>query len=229
MLFEAKMNAAAAKHTLIPLVVLALGALAPIESHAVQTGYALGYDSVSIGSNLSNNIGAQAGQEIGFYLDDGGSFTFGVFTVIIRPQIIWSTPLTPENTTISATITLPMHEFASGDTGMNISSRSVTFEGKILFGQSQFGVIVWTTPAQTFTDDGVTFPGQELARRTYTVDLSNEVFAPITFPGWNPAPIKATVTQLSSSTSVPDGGSTAMLLGGSFVTLILAKACCKSS
>lgn len=198
------------KYTIVALVAGTLLVLTAIKSSAISTIYAVNFNSsVSIGSEAISSSNPP-GSGIAFFIDDGQNFAFDIFSV--------SAPNTanPVDSTISATINLI-------DNPTLAIVRSVTFDGNILFGQSQFGEIVWTTPAQTFMDDGIAFPSGERAQRTYSVDLSDGLFAPGNFLNLNTAPITLTVTQISSSISVPDTGSTAMLLAFSLLGIVLAK------
>ena len=143
-----------------------------------------------------------------FSLEDGESETFNFFK-------IWTdeTNVNPDDQLsqgISATL-----NFSVPATSATVSG--LTFGGSILWGVTQWGEVVWQTPAPEFTaPDG----------RVFQVTLSNEIFNEGIF-GLNEgkqygAIVKATVKQIGSSyTSVPDNGSTAMLLGLSLLVIAI--------
>ena len=91
----------------------------------------------------------------------------------------------------------------------------MTFGGSILWGLSEWGQVVWDSPAPMFTAPD---------NRIFQVALSDEIFNEGTF-GLKEgkkygATVTATVKQISSTyVSVPDNGGTAMLLGLSLLVI----------
>jgi hypothetical protein len=141
-----------------------------------------------------------------FSLYDGDSWTFDLFQIWTSETDVGSDDTAKKG--ISATV-----YFSDPVTSATVGG--FTFGGSILWGMTQWGEVVWKNPAPTFTAaDG----------RVFSIDLSDEVFNLGLF-GLNEgaaygATVKATVKQIGSNyTSVPDNGSTAMLLGLSLLVI----------
>ena len=197
-------------------VALLLGVLAPA-ALAVSKYYEISGGSVNgnfadpglvINTSLAPGLSGTS-----FILNDGGSSSFNFFNVWTNETTVNSDDLVAMN--ISATL-----NFSDPLTGATVNG--VTFGGSVIFGLAQWGQIQWNGPT-TIT----------LGDREFSLALSNEVFNPGVFglsggQGCG-AMVKATVTQILSSgasttgTSVPDNGSTAMLLGVAVTGLLISR------
>ncbi|HEU0209092.1 MAG TPA: hypothetical protein VFQ78_08925 [Candidatus Udaeobacter sp.] len=144
-----------------------------------------------------------------FTLNDGGSNTFNFFSIWTNETAINSDDL------VSYAITATLN-FSDPLTGATVNG--VTFGGSILFGLTQWGQIQWNGPTTVTLGD-----------RVFSLSLSNETFNSGIF-GLNEGPqcgaiVEATVTQLSSTVSNPNGapvpehGNTGLLLGAAVTGL----------
>ena len=178
---------------------------------AVPTTYDLNYGTdVAISSSSISRVPQGLAGRSTFKLDDGQTFKDNSFTIYLIPQTNSESNPGYADSKIRATVV--------------VDDRAITFEGSVLFGQSKWGQILWSTPAQTFTENYST--GSKLESRTFTVDLTDELLYAGAV-GERPsngavygATVKALVTQIRS-TPVPDTGSTAlfMTLGVALIAL----------
>jgi hypothetical protein len=154
-----------------------------------------------IGTSLSSTLAGTA-----FNLNDGGSTTFNFFQ-------IWATEsaVNPVDDLDPKPITATL-DFVTPNIDAVI--QGVTFGATInlLYDKA---VLTWDAPALISVSD-----------RQFSVALSNVEFSKGSFLdfdlGKSKSWVKATVTQISSgvtASSVPDGGSTAMLLGATLFAL----------
>ena len=103
-----------------------------------------------------------------FELNDGESFKDNSFTIYLVPQ----GPLSDlGDSKISATIYLE-----NSVTG--VIKQAITFEGSFVFGQSKWGQIEWSTPAQTFIENTSALMPSKFDDRTFTVALSDGLLYP---------------------------------------------------
>ena len=199
------------RFVILPSAVVALFAVAAPVTDAVALSYTVSGGSVvaNQGDGLIINTSlALPNTPFTFNLTDGQSETFSFFK-------IWTdeTHVNPDDL-LSQGISAILN-FSVPATSATVSGW--TFGGSILWGVTQWGEVVWQTPEPNFTaPDG----------RVFQVTLSNEIFNEGIF-GLNEgkqygAVVKATVKQIGSSyTSVPDNGSTAMLLGLSLLVIAI--------
>lgn len=189
---------------ILAVAVLAVSLSAP-SAFAITKHYEVGSGSfVSANSTdpgLTINTAIDAGLSgKAFNLDDTQSTTFSFFKIwTTETSVNAGEDTVPKN--ISATL-----DFTDPTTGVTV--KGVTFGGYFLLGQ--YGAITWNGPVV------VDVPGD----RSFMVTLNNATFD-AGFFGLSGgmakgATIKATVKQISS---VPDGASTAGLLGLAFLGL----------
>ena len=186
----------------------ALLALAPAftpSAHAVPEYYQLSGGSVTA---LSSEPGLVLQTAImptlpgtAFTLNDGTSATFDFFEIWTNEPTINPDDKVPN--TISATL-----NFADPLTGGTVTG--ITVGGSYAQGATQWGAVTWNGPVT------ITLAGD----RVFTISLTDETFN-YGFFGLAQgqmcgAIVQATVTQLSS---VPDTGSTAMLLGAALAAI----------
>lgn len=199
------------KSLLAALVLASPYAVALPTAVAVPTTYAIDYGTdVAIGSSNIARLPQGIPGRSTFKLDDGQTFKDNSFTIYLVPLTSSVRSSAYTDSKIRATVFL--------------DDRAITFEGSILFGQSKWGQVVWSTPAQTFTESYSV--GSKLESRTFTVDLSDEMLYAGAL-GERPsngavygATVKALVTQIRS-TPVPDTGSTALLMTLGVVLIVL--------
>ena len=201
------------------LAVLATLAIAVPTAHAIPLLYEIGSASTveaNTGSGLQLHWELDANlSSQGATLNDGDSFTFKFFDIWTDETSVDNDDKDPKS--ITATLNFDVPSFDAEVIGYTVG---VSFLGII-----QLGAIIWEDPAPNFTVGG----------RTFSVDLSNEIFNLGIF-GLNEgeacgATISATVKQLSSTgsiptpfppqTQVPDSGATAMLLGFALLGITL--------
>ena len=180
------------------LLAAALGAasltLSQAISYTVGTGSSVdAHDSgpgLLIETSLSPTLAGYT-----FNLNDGQSTTFDFFTIWTDEGTVnWGEDTTPMP--ITATLNFAVPELDALITG-------VTFGGRLFL---QGGVVLWDDPVLVTALD-----------RQFSVALNNAIFDVDLFQlGDCPVDIQATVKQISSTgaaSSVPDGGSTLVLLG----------------
>jgi hypothetical protein len=196
------------KLLLPPSLALALLASAPLPNaialpYTVSGGNVVANQGDGLIINTSLNLPATP---FTFNLNDGQSETFSFFKIWTNEEAVNSDDLAEKSIYATLYFSDPLTEATVG---------GVTFGGSILWGLAQWGQVQWETPAPTFTaPDG----------RVFQVTLSDEIFNEGLF-GLDEgrkygATVKATVKQIGSSyTSVPDNGSTAMLLGLSLLVI----------
>ncbi len=177
-------------------------AFAITKNYEIGTGSFVSANSTDPGLTIQTSIDAGVSGRT-FALDDGQFTTFSFFS-------IWTT----ESTVNAGEDTVPMSisatlDFTDPSTGATV--KGVTFGGFALFGLSQYGSVTWNGPVT------VDIPGD----RSFMVSLNDAKFNKGLFglsgDQRSGATISATVTQVSSS--VPDGASTAGLLGLAFLGL----------
>jgi VPDSG-CTERM motif len=177
---------------------------------SMKAAFAINYQVDASNSGVVANTGtgliidtslASGLSSVAFSLNDQQSQTFNFFN-------IW----TPETWVNSGEDTVPQSITATLAFNPPVSSAVLggTTVGVSIFGIFQFGSVAWD-PQSTIIDLG--------NGESFSVTLSDEFFS-AGFFGLNNNPcagatVKATVTQLSSSgaSTVPDGGSTIILLG----------------
>jgi hypothetical protein len=188
------------------LAAVALFAVTSPQAFAIPMAYEVGAGSTVAGNfndpGLVIKTSLASGLEnIAFTLEDGQSKTFNFFKIWTDEADVGSDDKSKK--AISATL-----DFDVPDEAFSLYGQTFGVSGFLL----QSGKIEWNGPA-TFTAGG----------RTFSIALSNEVFNKGLFgldKGVNHgAYVEATVKQISSSrVSVPDNGSTAMLLGLAFLS-----------
>ncbi len=193
--------------SLLPILAAAvLFAVTPTAS-AIPMTYEIGNGSTVTG-NLSDpglviKTSLVSGLEkIAFTLDDGKSTTFDFFKIWTDEESVNKGEDTVAKA-ISATL-----DFDIPDEAFSLSGETFGVKGLLL----QSGQIEWKGPAKFTVGD-----------RAFTITLSNEKFNEglwgLDEDYSNGAIVKATVKQISSSrVSVPDHGSTAILLGLAFLS-----------
>jgi hypothetical protein len=194
------------KSVFLPPIALAILAIAAPFGNAMALSYTVSGGSVSANSDdglIINTSLALPQTPYSFSLNDGESKTFSFFNIWTTETYVNADDKVPRD--ISATL------FFS-DPLTNATVEGLTFGGSIWWGLAQWGQVVWENPAPTFTaPDG----------RVFMVDLTDAIFN-LGLWGLNEglcygATVKACVTQIR--TSVPDKGSTAMLLGSAFLVM----------
>jgi hypothetical protein len=180
-------------------------AFAITKNYELGTGSFVSANSTDPGLTIETSIDAGVSGKT-FALDDGQSTAFSFFK-------IWTT----ESTVNAGEDTVPMSisatlDFTDPSTGATV--KGVTFGGFALFGLTQYGAVTWNGPVT------VDVPGD----RSFLVSLNDAKFDSGLFGLSGDqrcgATIKATVTQVSSNgRSVPDGASTAGMLGLAFLGL----------
>ena len=195
-------------------LLFALAATA-ITSHALPRTYELGSVVVSQQNSGSGLIieTAPVFSTSPFVLDDGESALIDLFDIWTPESSVNAAPgndddLTPRPFQVTITFTNPvLGTTFDGDTV------GISFMG----GLFQQGRLLWDNPVQTFT----------LADRTFQLELEDAQFNSglfMLFPGRDLGDrVSARVTQVSSRTSVPDAGSTSLLLLAGLGTLLVAR------
>lgn len=189
------------------MAVVTVSLCAP-SAFAITKNYELGAGSFVSANSTDPGLTIETSIDAGlsgktFGLDDGQSSTFSFFN-------IWTT----ESTVNAGEDTVPMNisatlDFTDPSTGATV--KGVTFGGYYVTFQGGFGGVTWNGPVL------VDIPGE----RSFEVSLNDASFGDGLLGGAvNGATIKATVTQISSNErSVPDGASTAGMLGLAFLGL----------
>jgi hypothetical protein len=201
------------KSLLLPaLAAASLLALTLPNASAVQYTYTIGSGLVygnhaDPGLVLSYQLSSSlAGTK--FSLNDGQSTTFDFFKIWTNETSV--NPDDKQQKPISASLNFT-DPFSSASLG------GITFGGSTWYGVES-GKLVWTTGPATVTAGGL----------TYSVALSdvafNTGFLDLREGARYGAMVKATVTQIGSGyTSVPDNGSTTMLLGLAFLAIAFVR------
>jgi hypothetical protein len=185
---------------LLPL--LAVSALFSVTAttSAIKMEYQIGDGSIIDGNFADAGIKSSLVdglENIAFALDDWQSWTFNFFDIWTEEGDV----ATDDTTATSITATL---DFDASD-GLSPDGHTVGVSG--IF---ESGKIRWHRPV-TVTAGG----------RTFILSLSDEEFNGGLFGLTEGATVEATIKQISSDFSVPDNGSTAMLLGLAFIALAL--------
>jgi hypothetical protein len=176
-------------------------------TYDVGTGSSVTANSSSDGLAIRTQLAAGLSSQL-FTLNDGQSYTFNFFSIWTDETYVDSDDTTPK--AITATL-----DFAIPDVNAQIGG--ITFSGT--YQGTSGGAVLWKDAL--VWNDSVTV---KVGTRVFTVTLNDAVFdlGQNGSLGNSPAMITATVTQLSS-TAVPEGGSTAALLGVGFGALVLAR------
>lgn len=169
-----------------------------------------------------------------FELNDGESFKDYSFQIYLVPRGSLSDLL---DSKISTTIYFE-------NPATQVREKAVTFQGSFVLGQSdqsKWGQIEWSTPAQTFVEDSSSPASSKFSSRTFTVALSDGLLYPGAL-GELPSTgstylttVRVNVTQIGSaggsevektsttirSATVPDNGSTSLLLAFSLAVFVL--------
>jgi hypothetical protein len=157
-------------------------------------------DGLVIKTELSPTLSSQA-----FTLNDGQSYTFNFFRIWTDESMVDS------DDTVAKLITARL-DFDVPDIGAKIYG--LTFSGTY-YGYSG-GAVVWNDPVTVIAGD-----------REFTVNLNNAYFDVAQGGlGDTPATITATVKQIrsgGSSIPVPDGGTTAVLLGAGLGAMLMRR------
>jgi hypothetical protein len=196
---------------------------------AIQTSYRISFDgSVTTDVSLAGSAPVNPIQtspstrDIAFNLNDNEGFAWAVFAVFTSASVI---PILTQNLEVPVTGTVHLENAMT-----HVVNESLTFDGSILV-DNGIGQVVWSTKPQTITEGPTTFSpfdphGFSFASRTFTVGLADETFSFQAFHGAGirfGANIPVIVSQLSSSATVPDSGSTALLLGGGLIAIALVR------
>jgi VPDSG-CTERM motif len=193
--------------SLLPiLAAVVLFAVIP-KASAIPMTYEIGNGSIVTGSSSDPGLVIKTSivsgfENIAFALDDGQSKTFNFFKIWTDEADVGDDDIFKNKQVITASL-----DFDVPDEALSLSGHTFGVSGLL-----QSGKIEWTGPA-TFT----------VGDRTFSIALSNEEFNKGLW-GLNEgekygAYVEATVKQISSSrVSVPDHGSTAMLLGLAFLS-----------
>lgn len=198
---------------------------------AIQTSYRISFDGsvttdVSFASSAPVNPiqTSPSTRDIGFNLNDNEGFAWPVFAIFTSVSV---NPFLTQNLDVPVTGTVHLENAMT-----HVVNESLTFDGSILV-DNGIGQVVWSTKPQTITEGPTTFSpfdpyGFSFAGRTFTVGLADETFSFQAFHGAGirfGANIPVIVSQLSSSATVPDSGSTALLLGGGLIAIALRPSC----
>jgi protein with PEP-CTERM/exosortase system signal len=176
------------------------------DTSAIRLNYQMGTGSTIDGNFIDPGLVIKTSlvndKEINFSLEDWESWTFDFFNIWTEEGII-----NDGEDTISKPITATLN--------FNVPGESFSLKGSTVgvSGILQFGKVKWGSPLRISAAD-----------RSFLLSLSDEEFSKGLFglKEKEKATVKATVKQISSEFSVPDNGSTAMLLGLGFLSLALA-------
>lgn len=194
--------------TALGLTALCALALTP-SAQALSRTYQIGSGS-SVTANTGDGLIISTQLDSGlsgrtFILDDGASTSFKFFRIWTTEDDVGG------DDTVAKSITATL-DFAMPDLDASVPGSTTGIKTPVLFfGSYQYGKVTWNDPVTISALD-----------RTFTIDLNDAVFN----EGWLGlndgkcfgANITATITQTGSMTpqpqpTVPDGGSTAMLVG----------------
>ncbi len=177
---------------------------------AVIRNYEIGDSSAVVANSEDPGLVIQSSvvsglENTAFLLDDGQSQTIGFFNIWTDEGTVNSDDKNPRSIVARLDFSVPDEDAVF--TG-------VTFGGKIswlLILNQEYATVQWDGPVT------LDIPGD----REFTVSLSDEVFNQGLFAlGGVGATVDATITQLSSeAASVPDSGSTLVLMGAGLLTL----------